>query len=91
MGPMNTAVDVISVCNADGQIKPLRFRVEDEEQQWLRVDIDEVVSQKEVRYAGAEALVFLCKANIFGRSWLFELKYTFRSHSWCLVRKMNAQ
>ena len=29
-------VDVISVCSASGDIRPLRLRVEDEEQGWKR-------------------------------------------------------
>ena len=32
----NSPVDVIAVCSADGSIKPLRFRMEDEEHQLLR-------------------------------------------------------
>ena len=81
-------VDVISMCSANGDILPLRMRLEDEDHQLLRVDIDEVVSSKEVQYVGIEAYVFLCKATVRGKKWLFELKYTIRSHSWSLVRKV---
>lgn len=85
---LNRPVDVISVCNADGQIKPLRFRMEDESQCLIRIDIEEVVSFKEIQYVGVEAQVFLCKATVEGRPWLFELKYTILSHCWCLFRRM---
>ena len=81
-------VDVISVCSADGTIRPLRFRMEDEDHQLLRVDIDEVISCRFVQYVGIEAQVFLCRAMVKGRKTLFELKYTIRSHSWCLLRKV---
>ena len=81
-------VDVISMCSANGDILPLRLRLEDEEHQLLRVDIDEVVSSKLVQYVGIEAYVFLCKATVRGKQWLFELKYTIRSHSWSIVRKV---
>lgn len=81
-------VDVISMCSANGDILPLRMRLEDEDHQLLRVDIDEVVSSKEVQYVGIEAHVFLCKATVRGKKWLFELKYTIRSHSWSIVRKV---
>ena len=53
-------VDVISVCSASGDIRPLRLRVEDEEQGLIRVNIDEVISVKEVPYVGVEARIFLC-------------------------------
>lgn len=81
-------VDVIAMCNADGQIRPLRFRMEDEDHQLLRVDIDEVVSCKQIQYVGIEAEIFLCRANVRGKNTLFELRYTIRSHSWCLLRKV---
>ena len=81
-------VDVICVCSADGEIKPLRFRMEDEEHQLLRVDVDEVISSRLIQYVGIEAQIFLCRATVRGKQWLFELKYTIRSHSWCLFRKV---
>lgn len=81
-------VDVIAVCCANGDIRPLRVRMEDEEHQLLRVDIDEVVNSREVQYVGSEAHVFLCRATVQGKAWLFELKYTIRTHSWCLLRRV---
>jgi len=81
-------VDVISMCSANGQIRPLRFRMEDEAHQLMRVDIDEVISCRKIQYVGIEAQVFLCKAFVNGKQWLFELKYTIRSHCWCLLRKV---
>ena len=84
----NTPVDVISVCSADGTIKPLRLRMEDEAHQLLRIDIEEVISSKEIQYVGIEAHVFLCRATVRGKESVFELKYTIRSHNWCLLRKV---
>jgi len=81
-------VDVISMCSADGQIKPLRLRMEDEYHQLMRVDIDEIVSCKQVQYVGIEAFIFLCRATVAQKRWLFELRYTVRTHSWCLLRKV---
>ena len=81
-------VDVISMCSASGEIHPLRLRMEDEAHQLLRIDIEEVVSCKEVQYVGIEAKIFLCQATVQGKKWLFELRYTIRSHSWCLIRKV---
>lgn len=81
-------VDVICVCSANGDIRPLRLRMEDEQHQLLRVDIDEVISCKPIQYVGIEARIFLCRATVKGKRWLFELRYTIRSHSWCLLRKV---
>ena len=70
-------VDVISVCTADGTIKP------------LRINIDEIISVKEIEYVGVEGPVFLCRARVWERQWTFELKYNIRSHSWCILRKVG--
>ena len=84
----NRPVDVIAMCSAAGDIRPIRFRMEDEAHQLLRVDIDEVISVKEIQFVGIEAHVFLCKAMVRGVESVFELKYTIRTHSWCLLRKV---
>lgn len=81
-------VDVISMCSAGGEIRPLRMRLENEEHQLLRIDIDEIVSVKYIQYVGIEAQIFLCRATVQGQRWLFELKYTIRTHSWSLMRKV---
>lgn len=85
----NMPVDVISMCSAAGEIRPLRLRMEDEAHQLLRVDIEEVVSSKKIQYVGIEAQVFLCRATVRDRKWLFKLKYTIRSHSWLMVRRVH--
>ena len=84
----NQPVDVISVCSADGEIRPLRLRMEDAAHQLLRIDIDEIVSIRCVQFVGIEAQIFLCKATVAGKQWLFELKYTIRTHSWCFFRRV---
>ena len=81
-------IDVISMCSADGQIRPLRFRMEDTSHQLLRVDIDEIISMKPIQYVGIEAYIFLCRATAQERQWLVELRYTIRTHTWCLLRKV---
>ena len=88
MSKENCPVDVISVCSANGDIRPLRFRMEDEKHQLLRVDIDEVISCKPIQYVGIEAFIFLCRATVRQKQWLFELRYTVRTHNWCLLRKV---
>ena len=88
MGELNTPIDVISVCEASGEIRPLRFRMEDEDHRLRRVDIAQVISSRKIQYVGIEAHIFLCKALVEGQQWLFELKYTIRTHSWCLYRRV---
>ena len=56
MEQLNSPVDVISVCSANGEIRPLRLRLEAEDHRLLRVDIDEIISNKNIQYV--EALYF---------------------------------
>lgn len=79
-------VDVIAIHSADGTMRPIRFRVENEEHAHLRVDIEEVIKTTEISYVGAEATVFVCRAKMGNRSILLELKYKLRSHSWYLLK-----
>lgn len=81
-------IDVICICSANGDIRPLRFRMEDEAHQLLRIDIDEIISSRRIQYVGIEAKIFLCRATVDNKMWIFELKYTIRNHSWCLLRKV---
>lgn len=82
-------VDVISVCNMDGQIRPLRLRFEDESHQLLRINIDEVLSVREIQHVGAEAQVYVCRARVWDKAWTFELKYSIRNHAWTIRRTGN--
>ena len=76
------------MCSANGDITPLRLRMEDEDHELLRIDIEEILSSKPIQYVGIEAQIFLCRAVVRGKQWLFELKYTIRSHSWSMHRKV---
>ena len=82
-------VDVICICAADGEIRPLRVRMQGEKTEQIRVDIEEVLNQKEIPYRGAESHIFLCRARGRDGEMVLELKYSFRSHSWLLLRRMH--
>ena len=56
-------VDVISMCSADGEIKPLRLRMEDETHQLMRVDIDEIVSCSKDSEAHAQRIADLTRVQ----------------------------
>ena len=79
-------IEVISVFAADGSITPLRFRMEDEAHQLQTVAISQIVCAKPIRYAGIDAIQYLCKAFQNGQEHLFELRYTVRTHRWTLFR-----
>lgn len=82
----NLPVKVLSVCDAGGEITPIRFRLETTDHQLHTIHITQVVSRQAVQYVGIEAFVYLCKAVMEERERLFELRYTVRSHKWVLQR-----
>lgn len=86
MEQLTQSIDVISLCGADGTVRPLRLRLGNGEQS-MRVDILRVVHTKEVSRPGDEGQIFDC----FGRVGLLEcrveIKYCVRSHVWLLLRK----
>lgn len=83
---MNLQIEMISVCGTDGKLTPLRFRMEDEDQCLQTVAISQVISARSIRYAGVDAIQFLCKARLAGKERLFELRYTVGTHCWTLFR-----
>lgn len=82
-------VDVICVCNADGGIRPLRLRLEDEDRQMVRIDIDEILHVDQNLCFGTETIVFLCGALVGNRRRIFEMKYSVRTHTWCILRHFS--
>jgi len=83
------AVDVIGVFGADGSLRPLRIQFQDDNRQMIRVNIESVMKCENVKVVGAEAIIYLCKANIWGNKCVFELKYSIRSHNWSLLRRLH--
>ena len=81
-------VAVISVCSPEGEITPLRLQIVDGEGQNLRIDIEKVIGVRQIPYVNVEASIFLCRAKADGHEMTIELKYTFRTHTWCLLRKL---
>ena len=80
-----TVVDMISLCSADGQVYPLRFRVENDIGELIRVNIDEIIDRKEIPYIGVESYTYLCRASAQQHRFVVELKYYIRSHTWYVL------
>lgn len=82
-------VDVICICEADGQIRPLRLRMEDENKRELRLDIGEILGVERNHRFGAESITFLCRGRAEDKSHLLEIRYSVRTHSWSMLRNFQ--
>lgn len=85
----NIPIEMISVCSADGKLRPLRFRFEDEYHRLHTIRVAEILVSKELFYVGQQAYQYTCKAMINEKEQLFELRYTVKSHKWVLFRLLN--
>lgn len=81
-------VDVISVCSALGELRPLRVQMEDESRQLMRINIEQIISVKDIEHVGAEAHIYRCRATVWDRKWVFDLKYSIRSHTWWMLGRV---
>ena len=81
-------VDVISYCGADGELRPLRIRFEDDAHELHKINIQTIHDIRHITFVGLEAQIFLCTGILFDRSIRFELKYAIRSHCWYLSQQL---
>lgn len=77
-------VDVIALCSAQGELRPLRVRLQETGREALRIDIDQILSVEQVHHVGAEAQIFLCRVTLWEQSRVLRLRYGIRSHRWSL-------
>ena len=79
------SVDVICVCTTEGDIRPLRLRLKDGADGWIRVDIDQILRVDQDRRFGSESITFLCGGQVRDCRRFFEIKYAVRSHVWSIL------
>lgn len=84
----NLPVQVIVHCDAQGELRPLRFRYEDKNHQLHTVHVEQVTDSRKVEFVGIEAMLYLCRARQEGKEHLYELKYTVQTHKWVLYRQI---
>ena len=84
----NLPIQVIVHCDAQGELRPLRFRYEDRQHQIHTVQVEQVTDSRKVEFVGIEAILYLCKAKTDGKEHLYELKYTVQTHKWVLFRQI---
>ncbi len=89
MNALNLPIEMISICYADGQLRPLRFRYEDNNHSLFTVKIAEILVARELNYVGRQFYQYICKALSAKKEMLFELRYEVKNHRWTLFRFLN--
>lgn len=83
---LHIPVDVIASFNTLEEIRPLYFRMENQEHELVTVKIDAVLSHREQRLAGSRILRYYCRVAEEGRERHCELVYQVDTHSWRLYQ-----
>lgn len=81
-------IDVITLCGADGEVRPLRIRAVEETGETIIGNVRQILDRKESKRICIESILYLCRIEMDGRSVVVELKFHIRSHSWYLTRRL---
>jgi hypothetical protein len=79
-------IEMVAWFNIKGMPKPVRFRIENEDESYRVIKIDKVVTMDKEKLAGNEMLVFKCQSLIDGVLKMFEIKYELRTCKWILFK-----
>lgn len=88
---VNIPVQLMAVCNTNGDLIPRWFRYEDGEHCIQSVCIQQVLSWKELEYVGIRILQYICQAEVCGRKRIFELRYHVDSHRWSFFQMLDEE
>jgi hypothetical protein len=79
-------IEMVSYTDSKGSIKPIRFRMQVEDEHMQVVKIDKVIVKELEKLAGNNMIVFKCQSLIGGVERLFEVKYELNTCRWMLFK-----
>lgn len=77
--------EMIAYFEEDGKIKPIRFRIK-EDQQFKVVKINKIITVDSEKLCGNKMWVYTCSAVIDNCERIFELKYDIEKCIWILFK-----
>ena len=78
MKVVSKSIDVIACFEKDGGVKPLRFRISEDEEEKVNREIEKL--------AGNVMEKFVCIASVNGVERIFEIKYELLTKKWILFK-----
>lgn len=85
MKVVSKSIDVIAFFEKDGGVKPLRFRISEDEEEKV-IKINRVVNREIEKLAGNVIEKFVCIASVNGVERIFEIKYELLTKKWILFK-----
>lgn len=79
-------VEVIAWFENKGNITPIRFRMEGEDNSYKVIKVDRVIMKQKEKLAGNFMHIFRCSSVINGVEKVYELKYEINTCKWMLYK-----
>jgi len=79
-------IEMVSYTDNKGYIKPIRFRMQIDDEPMEVIKIDKVIVRDIERFAGNIMLVYKCQSLIDDAIKLFEIKYEISTCRWILFK-----
>lgn len=86
---VNIPIQLLSVCNTNGDLIPRWFRYEDQEHLLHTVQIEQVLAHQELEYVGMRMISYICQADMEERRRIFEIRYHVDSHKWSFFKMLD--
>jgi hypothetical protein len=79
-------IEVVASFNLKGELRPIKFRIENEDKSFSVVNVDRVLTRDIEKLAGNHMLVVKCQSVINGEARIYELKYELGTMKWMLFK-----
>jgi hypothetical protein len=77
-------IEVVSYFKPDGEIKPIRFRIMEDDEHWEVVKIKRVLQQDMVKTKSYSHVIFRCEAIVHECKRYLVIKFDMKSFKWYL-------
>lgn len=79
-------IDMVAWFTKEGEPRPVRFRVTNEEESEMVIKVDKILYREIEKFAGNPMLVFRCQGEINGVEKVYELRYELLTCKWVLFK-----
>jgi len=86
MEVLSLPIEMVSYTDKKGSMRPIRFRLQIDDQSMQVIKIDKVILKEIEKFAGNIMVVYQCQSLIENVIKLFEIKYELSTCKWILFK-----
>lgn len=79
-------IEMVSYTDNKGAIKPIRFRIQINDEPMQVIKIDRIIVKETEKLAGCYMIVYKCQSLINGAEKPYEIKYELNTCKWILFK-----